>query len=317
MSKASKIYGNIQNKILETSSLPEGVVKLSYSQYSVFKNCPYRWQLTYQKKLYPFSSSIDTVFGTAFHETLQEYLTLLFNDSVKASNSLDFNQFLLDALKKAYKIEMEKNSGNHFTTKDLLGSYYDDGILILNWIRKNRLKLFDTKNMELIGTEIPILFPIKDNIWFNGFIDIILYDKIYKKYIIIDVKTSKDGWKDYAKKDELKIAQLLIYKRFFSKQFDVSEDDIDVKFMICKRKVWEESPYPMPRVQNFIPANGIGKVNKAISDFEDFISECYGHSSLVENKIYNKTPGKNFNNCRFCPFNNSELCDKKSDVGII
>jgi hypothetical protein len=317
MKKTSSVYGSIKNKIFESSSLPENSIKLSYSQYTVFKGCPYRWHLTYQKKMYPFSASIDTVFGTALHETLQEYLTLLFNSGIKASNSLDFNEFLLASLKKAYKDEIEKNEGKHFTTKDLLGSYYDDGILILNWIRKNRVKLFDVKNTDLVGTEIPILLPIQDRIWFTGFVDVILYDKIEKKYTIIDIKTSKEGWKDYAKKDELKISQLLLYKRFFSKQFEVSEDDIDVKFMICKRKVWEDSPYPIPRVQHFIPANGTAKVNKAISDFQEFINECYGPSSLVEGKTFNKTPGKNFNNCRFCPFSGSEFCDQKEEIAII
>ena len=40
-------------------------------------------------------------------------------------------------------------------------------------------------------------------------------DKIY----IYDIKTSTRGWNDTEKKDDSKIAQILLYKEYFSKQF--------------------------------------------------------------------------------------------------
>ena len=60
---------------------------ISYSQYSVFSQCKYRWYLTYAKKMLPFSSSINTVFGTAIHETIQEYLIILFEQGIKTSDN--------------------------------------------------------------------------------------------------------------------------------------------------------------------------------------------------------------------------------------
>lgn len=313
--KKAIIAERIQNKIVPIEALPENVTKISYSQYSIFKSCPYRWYTTYGKRNFLFTSSIDTVFGTALHETLQEYLNLLFNHSVKASESFPYVDFLYQAMRKAYKEEKVKNDNKHFTSPEIMDDYYNDGLEIMRWIKSNRLKLFDTKNMELVGIEIPILLPLSDihtNIWFQGFLDIVLYDKVNKIYIIIDVKTSKQGWNDYAKKDITKITQLLLYKNYFSRQFGVPEEMIDIQFMICKRKLWDKSEFPLPRVQKFIPANGKVKVKEAVSSISNFIHECFDYDGKVIDKKYDKVPGKNENNCRFCPFNGSEFCDKKN-----
>lgn len=313
MKNGYSISERIKNLIIDKSSIPENSVKISFSQYSIFKSCPHRWYLTYGKKLFPFTSSIDTVFGTALHETVQKYLSLLYNEGVKQSEDFKYSDFLYESLKKAYSEEKIKNNNNHFTTKEILESYYQDGLEIMRYLKKNRNKIFDNKNMELVGIEIPILTKINDsleNFWFNGYIDIVFYDRIYDSYLIIDVKSSKDGWKDYAKKDEIKINQLLLYKRFLSKQFGIPEDKINVEFMILKRKIWEDSPYPVSRVQKFSPANGVNKVNSAIKDINDFIHECYDYDGTVIEKKYLKTPGDKMSSCRFCPFNGSELCDK-------
>lgn len=312
------ISDKISRRILMEEDIPHKIKKISFSQYSIFKQCPYRWYLTYAKKLHPFSGSIDTTFGTGFHETLQEYLRLLFNDSIKASEEFKMFSFLQEAMKKAYKEDKVKNENKHFTTPELLAEYYDDGCAILDYIKKKRRVLFDTKNYELIGIEVPCLSKIIDGsevFYFNGFIDIVLYDKINDEYIIIDLKTSRQGWhKDRQMKDELKLNQILLYKRFFGKQFNVSEDKINVKFIIVKRKVWEQADYPQSRVQTFEPANGKLKVQSAYNDFNKFVQDCFDEEGNPNDYDYDKTPGFKMKNCTYCPFKDSpELCNKKND----
>jgi hypothetical protein len=74
----------------------------------------------------------------------------------------------------------------------------------------------------------PILEGI-NNVKFKGFIDLVTYNKVLKKYTIYDFKTSTRGWSDkYEKKDQTKINQILLYKRKFAEMKKVSEDDIDV-----------------------------------------------------------------------------------------
>ena len=71
---------------------------ISFSQYSMWKSCPKKWSLQYRDGHKKFSSSIHSVFGTAFHETLQHYLTVMYDDSVKAADAIDINEYLKDQM---------------------------------------------------------------------------------------------------------------------------------------------------------------------------------------------------------------------------
>ena len=44
------------------------------------------------------------------------------------------------------------------------------------------------------------------------------------------------GWNKWAKADKNKSNQLLLYKQFYSKQFNFPIDKIDVEFFIVKKK---------------------------------------------------------------------------------
>ena len=77
--------------------------RISYSQFSMYSQCPKHWELAYAKGLRTFSQSIHTVFGTAMHETLQHYLTVMYNDSVKAADAIDIHDYLKDQMYLIYK----------------------------------------------------------------------------------------------------------------------------------------------------------------------------------------------------------------------
>ena len=125
---------------------------------------------------------------------------------------------------------------------------------------------------------------------------------------IIDIKTSTKGWNSYAKKDEEKHFQLILYKKYFSEQFGVPIDDIDIEFFIVKRKLYDNVDFPQKRVQIFKPPSGKVKLNKATKAINDFIDESFSKTGYKERE-FEKNPSKW--NCRFCPFSESpELCDK-------
>lgn len=286
---------------------------VSYSQYSIYKQCQYQWYLTYIKKESSFKPSIYLVYGTAMHETIQAYLQTMYEKSGKAADELDLNKMLEDRLVENYKISLQENKNEHFTTKEELKEFLADGQSTLDWLKKNRKKYFSIRNTELVGIEIPILQPVLEdipNVLMNGSIDFIIYEKNTESYTIYDIKTSTKGWSDYEKKDQTKINQILLYKRFYSKVMNVPEEKIDVKFFIVKRKVYQNPDYPIYRVQEFVPPNGKKKVEDAIKDLSLFIRECF----TVDAK-YNKDRlyPKNLNSCKFCPYTNKpELCDKKA-----
>ncbi len=82
---------------------------ISYSQMSLFRQCPHRWKLQYKDKIKPFSSSIHTVFGTAIHETVQAYLDVMYTETGAAADRLDleddFHYHFTEEYKKQYDAE--------------------------------------------------------------------------------------------------------------------------------------------------------------------------------------------------------------------
>ena len=79
MKEAIGLSESIKAKIRKEKR--ENQKNISYSQYSVYEQCPHRWYLSYAKGHYLFSASINTVFGTAIHEAVQEYLRIIFQET--------------------------------------------------------------------------------------------------------------------------------------------------------------------------------------------------------------------------------------------
>jgi hypothetical protein len=280
---------------------------ISYSQTLSYSTCPHQWSLRYVKNLIEYRPSIHTVFGTALHEVLQEWLTVLYEETVKKSNEIDFKQILQEKLHTIYAQEKEKY-GKHFSTSQELSEFYNDGVEILEYVRKKRASHFGTKYYKLVGVEIPIVHQVVKNVFFKGYIDIVLYDEQDDRYIILDIKTSTSGWNAYAKKDDKKLAQLLLYKEFLARQFNIDVEKIDVKYFIVKRKIPDNPEYPAmgKRIQEFIPPSGKIKRGQATATLSKFINDAFDSQGQYIDKDYEKKPSKV--NCMFCEFKDTEYC---------
>jgi len=283
---------------------------VSYSQYSMWAKCPHQWYLTYVENKQPYQASIHTVFGTAFHNTLQEYINVMYLKSGTAADKMDLEELFRVNFSTTYSEEYKK-AGTHFTTPQEMGEFYDDGVAILKWIQKKRNRLFTIRKVKLLGIELPLVYKVKNNVYFQAFIDLILYDEDLGKVYIYDIKTSTRGWSDKEKKDDTKIAQILLYKEYFSKQFDIDVDSIEVEFFIVKRKIWEDSEFPIPRVQSFKPASGKNKRTQASERFRAFVEDCFDEFGKPKIKSYVKVVGES--SCKWCPFaDKPDLCDKNA-----
>ena len=286
---------------------------VSYSQYSMYKSCPYQWYLAYVKKQKIFKPGIFLLYGTSLHEALQEYLRLMYDESIKAADEMDIVKYFEDRMYENYKNDLQENKNEHYTTKEELLEFIQDGRTSLEWFKSKRSKYFSKKNYKLVGIEVPILQSITDyspNVLLVGYIDIILYNELDESYTIYDMKTSTRGWTDKEKKDEVKVNQVLLYKRFYSKALNVPENKIDVKFFIVKRKVYENTEFPIPRIQEFIPASGKIKVKKAYESLENFVKECFTSDAKYNT---DRAYEKNTASCKYCQFADREdLCNKKN-----
>jgi hypothetical protein len=281
---------------------------VSYSQFSMWASCPHKWYLTYVENKQPYQASIHTVFGTAFHETIQEYITVMYNESGASADRMDLIGLFQTKFSEVYAKEY-KAAGSHFTNAEEMGNFFEDATAILNFIKKNRNKLFTIRKMRLLGIEIPLLLNVANNVFLKGFIDFVLYDEELDKIYIYDIKTSTRGWGDREKKDDSKLAQILLYKEYFSKQFGTDVEKIEVEYFIVKRKIWEQSEYPTPRTQSFKPASGKNKRKQAVDNFQSFIKDCFDEGGKPQLKSYLKNVGES--SCKWCPYKDSpELCDK-------
>lgn len=292
----------------------EGAFRISYSQLSTFLNCPRQWKLAYVDRVAPYRPSIHTVFGTALHETVQEWLDVVYNKTVKQANQINLSDLLYSNLVKEYKNQYESCNKVHFSTPEELREFHSDGVEILEYLRKKRTVYFTTKKTFLAGIETQLYLEIKKDVYFKGFIDLVFYDIDTKKWLLLDIKTSTSGWNASAKKDEKKIAQLLLYKEFFAKQFNIPVDDIDVEYFIVKRKVPEDPMYPTmsKRVQQFRPASGKVKRGQALSSIRMFLDQALDENGKVVLKEH--APVLTKTACRWCDFKNTTYCPESKNV---
>lgn len=308
MSRKKKLPKEVTS--IQKYSLPErleGSKSISYSQLSTYGKCKYKWYLKYAKGLEPFSASIHTVFGTAMHETIQEWLDIMYNTSVKASNEYDFAKNLQSYMWKEYRKEVVKRK-EHFSTPEELYSFYTEGLAILDYLKSKRTLYFTSKKVYLVGIEVPLLLPLENKVYLKGYIDVVMYDSRLDTYEILDIKTSTKGWGKYKKADKNTTDQLVLYKHYFAKQFNVDPSKIKIKYLIVKRQVPEDPEYPTMsrRVQEFSPSNGSVSMSRVVKNVKSFVE-----SQFKDGKIIDESPSAqpSKSTCRFCYFKDKKhLC---------
>ncbi len=282
---------------------------ISYSQMSIYRNCAHRWKLQYKDKIKRFTSSIHTVFGTAIHESIQSYLDTMYNTSTTVADQINMEDTFQANFINEYQKQYKENNGSHFSSAEEMREFYEDGVAILNWLKKRKARYFSKRGWSLVGCEIPIvLAPNKmyNNVLYMGFLDVVMYHEPTNKFRIIDIKTSTRGWGDKDKKNEDKQFQILLYKTFFSTQYNVPLDDIEVEFFIVKRKVMDMddeklmSPHQAYRVQTFSPPSGKIKIGRAKSAIDEFIRDCFNTNGDIKEAEYPKSVSKF--NCMYCPY---------------
>ena len=281
--------------------------KISYSQLSMFNECPLRWKLNYVDDLRISESNIHLIFGTAMHEVLQEYLENMYYSSIKNADVLNLEEMLRDKLIEQFKIA-EESDGKAPCTKEELQEFFQDGVNILDFFRKKRSDYFQKRQYELIGCEVPIEVDLENNVKIVGYLDVVLKHIPTDTITIIDIKTSTRGWNKWQKADKNKTQQLLLYKNFYSKQYNHPMDKIDVEYFIVKRKLWENTDFPQKRVQKFVPANGKPSINKVINGLNLFLQNSFDENGKYKTDKIFANPSKKA--CRFCEFNQTEYCNQ-------
>ena len=222
---------------------------ISHSQFTTYNDCNLKWKLRYIDKLGTFVGNIHTLFGSAMHTVIQEYLSVMYNKSIVAADKLDMESRLKEEMVTEFTKVKEGQDVLPCTQEEMM-EFYQDGIAILQHFRKYRNKYFMKQNWELVGVEVPIIKGVQEGVDVMGYLDVVLYHEPSNTFKIIDIKTSTRGWNAKVKKDEEKHFQLILYKKFFSEQFGIPEKDIDIEFLITRRKVYLDGESPQKEFKN-------------------------------------------------------------------
>jgi|TARA_B100000287_G_scaffold356293_1_gene347143 hypothetical protein len=269
---------------------------ISYSQISMFKQCPHKWKLHYKDKISQRDTSIYLVFGIAIHEAIQEYLTVFYEQSRAAADRLELIDKFQKTFIEVYQKQYKQNNNSHFSSAEQMREFFEDGVEILKFFKKKIGGYFSKRGTHLVGIELPVInTPNKmlNNILFKGMLDVVLYHENTDEFTIIDIKTSTRGWHDKMKKNEDKQFQLILYKKYFSELYNIPLEKIDIKFFIVKRKLYEECDWPQTRIQEFRPPSGKIKLNRATKYIKDFMDQVFDSQGNIKEQNYPCT-------CRYC-----------------
>jgi hypothetical protein len=130
---------------------------ISYSQFSVFASCPHKWSLQYRDGKYTSESSIHMTFGTALHETLQHYITTIYEISGAEADRINLGEYFEERFRETYLKDYKSNKNLHFSTPEEMNEFFTDGIEIINFLKKKRGKYFGKKGWYLVGCELPLI----------------------------------------------------------------------------------------------------------------------------------------------------------------
>ena len=253
--------------------------KISYTQVSMYEQCPWKWKLTYIDGHRDFNGNIHTVFGTAMHEVMQMYLLVMYGQTAKKADELPLKNMLMHRLRENYKQLKEADPETNIKKSEMM-EFYNDGCDILDFFKKKRGEYFSKKGYRLIGCEIPLENKLPKNI----------------------------QWNKWMKADKGKTSQLLFYKKFYSELYNHPIDKIEVEFFILKRKLWENAAFPQKRIQKFVPASGKPSINKAYKMVDNFINDAFldDGSYNMKHDFVKKASQKA---CRWCEFAKTEHCE--------
>lgn len=285
---------------------------VSYSQFSTYFTCSFKWYRDYILKEKTFEDNLIMSFGTAIHETVQLYLKTLYYKTDADAERINMVKYFTWAFNRQIKLK------NIPHTPVELAEFIEDGVNILTEFKapENRLLHFPRDKWELLGIEDELNSAIRNNVNLTGFIDIVLRERSTGNIRIIDIKTSNNGWTNYAKEDFTKTSQLVLYKALYSREHNIPLNKINVEFFILKRKLYDETKvrYEQSRIQVFKPSSHQNDVLEVIREFGKFVDTCFtidGQHNLTAK--YPKIPGKNRKNCKYCNYLKNKKCDGRAD----
>jgi hypothetical protein len=239
---------------------------ISYSELAEFSTvCQHRWYLNYSQNLRSNIYSIHFDFGTAIHESVENYLTRK-------------NPITVDEAVTNFKVKLnqlyDENSSRYekpIPEKDFLNLISSGETIIRNLDQCEELQ-----NAEVVHNEYPLFEDIaRDDdvsIKFKGFIDLVIKTKAKNGDTVLyvcDFKTCSWGWSRETREDKWKHFQLFLYKHFLCKKFDIDQKFVRTAFILLKKR----PPKGTSPVEFFPVSAGPVSVQRALNVLNENLTE--------------------------------------------
>jgi hypothetical protein len=276
------------------------ITKISYSAYSLYKNCGHRYYLENIIEAPDFIPSIYAYFGDAMHDSLRKGVEHSLNEEERINNFIYvFKKLVMDNLQ------------NHSEFAKLK-EFTEQGIEILKIVPTERL----SEKYIFIGAEELVVESMYKNYSFIGFIDLILKNKLTGKYVIIDWKTSTFPWDVKQKKsDKTFISQMMFYKYFYALKKNIPLQDVDCKYVVLNRLKKSGDKGGYGAIQNVEIDTDESVMEEALEDLAKITRDIFIKKVFTKAKLE-----KRKDSCKYCPFNkNYKLCndEKKQELDLV
>lgn len=269
------------------------ITKISYSTYSLYKNCGHRYYLENVIEAPDFIPSIYAYFGDAMHDSLRKGVEHGLNEEERINNFVYVFK----------KLVMDNLQGYPDFVK--LKEFTEQGVEILKIMPTERL----SEKYIFIGAEELIVEPMYENYSFVGFIDLILKNKLTGKYVVIDWKTSTFPWDiEQKKSDKTFMSQMMFYKYFYALKKNIPLQDIECKYVVLNRLKGLSDRDGYGAIQNVEIDTNESLVEEVLEDLAKTTRDIFIRKVFTKAKLENRKES-----CKYCPFNkNYKLCNNES-----
>ncbi len=250
---------------------PSNKPHISFSEFSNWYECSWRYKLQYVEGIDTFENSVYTESGKAVHAACENYIKTREMDESICTEMLE------DAWQKFNFKDLE---GWKTTCKNML-------IEIPDWLDKT------FNDWECVEAEEKLYENIEnDSQKFKGFIDAIIKVKQRNKtvYWLIDWKTTSWGWRRQKKEDFRIRMQLILYKKYWSQKHNIPLKDVRCGFVLLKRTGKQNSRCELIPVS--VGPKSLEKADKNIRNMLTFVRK----GIFIKNR----------NSCMYCGFKNKQ-----------
>jgi len=280
---------------------PTGKLHVSYSEVKAWAECPFRHYLMYVKGINTYVDNPYADFGTIVHEAIEDYLKGSPFDLNVINEKIDtrWNEKGYNTKEYIDQIIDDRKSNGWKYVHESIEDFQNSAKTIVEDFPAFMDETFPGWN--LMSAEQQLYEPLNEELSFKGFIDCVIARETKPgsgkiEYWVIDWKTTKKtGWFWKKKKEFLSLAQVALYKQYWSNKFNIPVEDIKVAYVFLKT-----GAKPGKSIELFTFSSGPKFLQKA--------------NDLVNKMIINVKKGtklKNYNNCVFCPYKNTEHCSGK------